>query len=291
MGHSNSNSNPNYLNHHGPKPNTHTTHRPTCAQPSPPPFLLFSPTDAASWPTGHGPAQPTSLTVSRPLIFCTGQLTSGTRLTAFPSSSRCARSALPRSALAPLALPCSGPRQRSPTTVPLFPFSLPPRPRSLASPPARARCSAPRQESATACASLFHLTLTAARLREALAALRHRDAATHPGTDAKNPRRSRAQALAINPPRPPRETLEPWRSFPSAAAALEEEKREEEEEKRSARRTRTSPPEHLHHTSMMTMTKPPALHGPDPPAPACHHVRSIASEPLVSLTAVSPYPF
>jgi hypothetical protein len=108
MGHSNSNSNPNHLNHHGPKPNTHTAHQPTCAWPNPPPSFLFFPTNAAPQPTGHGPPE---------------QLTSGIRLSAFPSSSR--RSPLqlsrPRSTR-------SAPRQGAPTAAPfrlrLFLFSM-----------------------------------------------------------------------------------------------------------------------------------------------------------------------
>jgi hypothetical protein len=64
------------------------------------------------------------------------------------------------------------------------------------------------------------------------------------------------------------------------------------EEKRSARRRRTLPPERVHHASARTTTttKPRALHGPDLPAPTRHRVRSFASEPPVSIAAVSPYP-
>jgi hypothetical protein len=88
MGHSNSNSNPNHLNHHGLEPNTRTAHRPTRARPSPASLLLLSHRTAQpTRPTGHGPAQPAGLTAPRPFSFRPRQLTSGAHLSAFPSSS------------------------------------------------------------------------------------------------------------------------------------------------------------------------------------------------------------
>jgi hypothetical protein len=163
---------------------THTTHRPTYARPSPRPSFLFSPTNTALQPTGHGPAQPAGLTASRPLIFRPGQLTSGTRLSAFPSSSHRPPPQLsrPRSAR-------STSRQGAPTAATfcpcLFLFSL-----RHTAPLAHVTASplAPLRSTTGERTLLFHLALTAALPRKALAVLRCHDAATRPCTDAKNPR-------------------------------------------------------------------------------------------------------
>jgi hypothetical protein len=64
-----------------------------------------------------------------------------------------------------------------------------------------------------------------------------------------------------------------------------EEEREEEEA--------VTAPEHLHHAyaQTMTSTKPHALHGLDPPAPARHRVRHLVQRAShVSITATSLLP-
>jgi hypothetical protein len=133
MGHSNSNSNPNHLNHHGPKPNTHIAHRPTCARPSPPLSFLSSPADAAR--TAH--YGPTHQPLHRASSSSTGAADKRGPLVSFPFFLP-QRSARPHSA-PPARSPRSmigGPNRRAP----LFLFSLPPRP-----PLARITgCAAPR---------------------------------------------------------------------------------------------------------------------------------------------------
>jgi hypothetical protein len=81
--------------------------QPTRARPRPPPSFLFL---RAAQPTTTA-AQP-SQTPQRPFTFRPGQLTSGARLSAFPSSSRCAPQ-----------LPLLRPATRRRTTAP-SPFRL-----------------------------------------------------------------------------------------------------------------------------------------------------------------------